>query len=81
MYSHLSPERDPNWSLKSSGDQRLEISLAEIGGKGLFTRELDVALASKEAKSGSRGDLLLDTKHFGRGRSQESWKVANFSPK
>ena len=30
----------------------MEISLAEIGGKGLFTRELDVALASKEAGRG-----------------------------
>jgi hydroxymethylbilane synthase len=30
------------------GDERLDISLAEIGGKGLFTRELDVALAAKE---------------------------------
>jgi hydroxymethylbilane synthase len=30
------------------GDERLEISLAEIGGKGLFTRELDVALVNKE---------------------------------
>ncbi|CAJ1332273.1 unnamed protein product [Effrenium voratum] len=34
--------------ISTTGDQRLEISLAEIGGKGLFTRELDVALASKE---------------------------------
>lgn len=34
--------------ISTTGDQRLEISLAEIGGKGLFTRELDVALVSKE---------------------------------
>ncbi|CAK0816128.1 unnamed protein product [Prorocentrum cordatum] len=34
--------------ISTTGDQRLEISLSEIGGKGLFTRELDVALASKE---------------------------------
>lgn len=34
--------------ISTTGDQRLEISLAAIGGKGLFTRELDVALASKE---------------------------------
>lgn len=34
--------------ISTTGDQRLEISLAEIGGKGLFTRELDVALMSKE---------------------------------
>jgi len=34
--------------ISTTGDQRLEISLAEIGGKGLFTRELDVALAAKE---------------------------------
>lgn len=40
----------------AAGDQRLEISLAEIGGKGLFTRELDVALASKEAPSSPRMD-------------------------
>jgi len=34
--------------ISTTGDQRLEISLSEIGGKGLFTRELDVALASGE---------------------------------
>jgi hydroxymethylbilane synthase len=34
--------------ISTTGDQRLEISLAEIGGKGLFTRELDVALMAKE---------------------------------
>lgn len=34
--------------ISTTGDQRLEISLSEIGGKGLFTRELDVALANKE---------------------------------
>uniref|UniRef100_A0A7S4UX61 hydroxymethylbilane synthase n=1 Tax=Alexandrium monilatum TaxID=311494 RepID=A0A7S4UX61_9DINO len=34
--------------ISTTGDQRLEISLSEIGGKGLFTRELDVALVSKE---------------------------------
>jgi len=34
--------------ISTTGDQRLEIALAEIGGKGLFTRELDVALVSKE---------------------------------
>lgn len=34
--------------ISTTGDQRLEISLAEIGGKGLFTRELDVALLAKE---------------------------------
>mmetsp|Transcript_64686 Transcript_64686/g.209880 ORF Transcript_64686/g.209880 Transcript_64686/m.209880 type:complete len:447 (-) Transcript_64686:129-1469(-) len=35
-------------TISTTGDQRLEISLAEIGGKGLFTRELDVALINKE---------------------------------
>mmetsp|Transcript_73734 Transcript_73734/g.130187 ORF Transcript_73734/g.130187 Transcript_73734/m.130187 type:complete len:441 (+) Transcript_73734:79-1401(+) len=34
--------------ISTTGDQRLEIPLAAIGGKGLFTRELDVALASNE---------------------------------
>mmetsp|Transcript_34619 Transcript_34619/g.78247 ORF Transcript_34619/g.78247 Transcript_34619/m.78247 type:complete len:443 (+) Transcript_34619:74-1402(+) len=34
--------------ISTTGDQRLEISLSEIGGKGLFTRELDVALIAKE---------------------------------
>lgn len=34
--------------ISTTGDERLDISLAAIGGKGLFTRELDVALASKE---------------------------------
>jgi len=35
-------------TISTTGDQRLDISLAAIGGKGLFTRELDVALLSKE---------------------------------
>jgi len=35
-------------TISTTGDQRLEISLSEIGGKGLFTRELDVALINKE---------------------------------
>mmetsp|Transcript_145901 Transcript_145901/g.363795 ORF Transcript_145901/g.363795 Transcript_145901/m.363795 type:complete len:436 (-) Transcript_145901:267-1574(-) len=35
-------------TISTTGDQRLEISLSEIGGKGLFTRELDVALVNKE---------------------------------
>ena len=47
----------------------MEISLAEIGGKGLFTRELDVALASKEAVRGDRGERLVDTKR----RGWEEW--------
>lgn len=34
--------------ISTTGDQRLEISLAEIGGKGLFTRELDTALMNGE---------------------------------
>jgi len=34
--------------ISTTGDERLDISLAEIGGKGLFTKELDVALMSKE---------------------------------
>lgn len=34
--------------MSTTGDERLDISLAEIGGKGLFTRELDVALEAKE---------------------------------
>eukprot|EP00928_Gymnodinium_smaydae_P054900 TRINITY_DN38597_c0_g1_i1.p1 TRINITY_DN38597_c0_g1~~TRINITY_DN38597_c0_g1_i1.p1 ORF type:complete len:472 (-),score=84.95 TRINITY_DN38597_c0_g1_i1:132-1547(-) len=34
--------------ISTTGDQRLDISLSEIGGKGLFTRELDVALLSGE---------------------------------
>jgi len=48
-YPELAPEEAVEIRIISTtGDQRLEISLAEIGGKGLFTRELDVALASKE---------------------------------
>jgi len=35
-------------TISTTGDQRLEIALSEIGGKGLFTRELDVALINKE---------------------------------
>lgn len=35
-------------TISTTGDERLDISLAAIGGKGLFTRELDVALMSKE---------------------------------
>jgi len=34
--------------ISTTGDERLELSLAEIGGKGLFTKELDMALASME---------------------------------
>jgi len=34
--------------ISTTGDERLEISLAEIGGKGLFTRELDEALIAEE---------------------------------
>eukprot|EP00933_Yihiella_yeosuensis_P016261 TRINITY_DN13965_c1_g1_i2.p1 TRINITY_DN13965_c1_g1~~TRINITY_DN13965_c1_g1_i2.p1 ORF type:complete len:468 (+),score=112.37 TRINITY_DN13965_c1_g1_i2:66-1406(+) len=48
-YPELAPEDAVEIRIISTtGDQRLEISLSEIGGKGLFTRELDVALASKE---------------------------------
>jgi len=48
-YPELAPDEAVEIRIISTtGDQRLEISLAEIGGKGLFTRELDVALASKE---------------------------------
>lgn len=49
MYPELAPDGAVEIRIISTtGDQRLEISLAEIGGKGLFTRELDVALAAKE---------------------------------
>ena len=34
--------------INTSGDMRLDKALSEIGGKGLFTKELDVALLSKE---------------------------------
>jgi hydroxymethylbilane synthase len=34
--------------MSTVGDERLDISLAGIGGKGLFTKELDVALIMKE---------------------------------
>eukprot|EP00416_Gambierdiscus_australes_P022083 CAMPEP_0171064766 /NCGR_PEP_ID=MMETSP0766_2-20121228/6482_1 /TAXON_ID=439317 /ORGANISM="Gambierdiscus australes, Strain CAWD 149" /LENGTH=428 /DNA_ID=CAMNT_0011520831 /DNA_START=93 /DNA_END=1379 /DNA_ORIENTATION=+ len=48
-YPELAPDNAVEIRIISTtGDQRLEISLSEIGGKGLFTRELDVALASKE---------------------------------
>lgn len=48
-FPELSPDEAVDIRIISTtGDQRLEISLAEIGGKGLFTRELDVALMSKE---------------------------------
>lgn len=33
--------------LSTTGDERLDIPLANVGGKGLFTKELDVALAAK----------------------------------
>eukprot|EP00971_Amphidinium_carterae_P050933 1002826-Amphidinium_carterae.1 len=36
--------------ISTTGDQRLEVPLSALGGKGLFTRELDVALASKEVE-------------------------------
>jgi len=35
-------------TISTTGDERLDISLSAIGGKGLFTKELDVALMSKE---------------------------------
>ena len=34
--------------MKTSGDMILDKALKEIGGKGLFTKELDVALLNKE---------------------------------
>lgn len=34
--------------IKTTGDARLDIPLSEIGGKGLFTKELDVALLNDE---------------------------------
>nr|AEQ18820.1 porphobilinogen deaminase [Chromera velia] len=34
--------------ISTTGDERLEIALSEIGGKGLFTKELDVALLTKQ---------------------------------
>lgn len=34
--------------IKTTGDMILDKALSEIGGKGLFTKELDVALLSKE---------------------------------
>jgi len=36
--------------ISTTGDQRLEVPLSALGGKGLFTRELDVALASEEVE-------------------------------
>eukprot|EP00747_Dinoflagellata_sp_TGD_P028186 gnl/TRDRNA2_/TRDRNA2_133090_c0_seq1.p1 gnl/TRDRNA2_/TRDRNA2_133090_c0~~gnl/TRDRNA2_/TRDRNA2_133090_c0_seq1.p1 ORF type:complete len:438 (+),score=83.38 gnl/TRDRNA2_/TRDRNA2_133090_c0_seq1:71-1384(+) len=46
------PELAPEGAVKiqklsTQGDERLDIPLATVGGKGLFTRELDVALAQK----------------------------------
>lgn len=35
-------------TFKTTGDQKLDQPLAEIGGKGLFTRELEVALSKKK---------------------------------
>ncbi len=35
-------------TFKTTGDKRLEEPLTEIGGKGLFTKELEVALAAKK---------------------------------
>lgn len=35
-------------AMKSTGDMILDKALTEIGGKGLFTKELDVALLNKE---------------------------------
>lgn len=35
-------------TIKTSGDMILDKALSEIGGKGLFTKELDVALLQKE---------------------------------
>eukprot|EP00388_Colpodella_angusta_P004824 GDKJ01015462.1.p1 GENE.GDKJ01015462.1~~GDKJ01015462.1.p1 ORF type:complete len:376 (+),score=108.28 GDKJ01015462.1:1-1128(+) len=34
--------------IKTTGDARLDIPLSDIGGKGLFTKELDVALMNDE---------------------------------
>lgn len=34
--------------ISTEGDQRLDIALSELGGKGLFTKELDAALISGE---------------------------------
>jgi len=34
--------------ISTTGDERLDVPLATVGGKGLFTRELDVALLNKE---------------------------------
>ncbi|KAF8822313.1 porphobilinogen deaminase [Cardiosporidium cionae] len=35
-------------TLKTTGDIRVDVPLSRIGGKGLFTKELDVALLKKE---------------------------------
>jgi hydroxymethylbilane synthase len=34
--------------IKTSGDMILDKALSEIGGKGLFTKELDVQLLNKD---------------------------------
>lgn len=35
------------FNMSTQGDRRLDIALAEVGGKGLFTKELDEALAKR----------------------------------
>jgi hydroxymethylbilane synthase len=41
------------------GDSILNQALSEIGGKGLFTKELDVALLEKEVKYFSSSTIWL----------------------
>jgi len=50
-YSEFEPDEAVDIRIISTtGDQRLEVPLSALGGKGLFTRELDVALASEEVE-------------------------------
>lgn len=48
---------------KTTGDKRLDISLEKIGGKGLFVKELDLALLKREADITvhSLKDMPMDT--------------------
>ncbi|MFC2951435.1 hydroxymethylbilane synthase [Marinicaulis aureus] len=46
----ISPEAAPLQEYVSSGDRNLQGSLADIGGKGLFTKEIEEALLSGAAR-------------------------------
>ena len=46
------------------GDSILNQALSEIGGKGLFTKELDVALLDKSVSSTRLSHLMMEEKRW-----------------